>query len=108
MTQLGRDGLITKEMFFINVFLKERRVCCELFRVFIFLFLLEQPRATATLIRVNYFSSRSSARARLVSFGIRPSLPEVLHCINLQREPQLKTTYKFTLLSTRELTLFCC
>lgn len=57
---------------------------------FSFFLTLEHPRDTATLITVIFFFHVSSTEAPLLSFGIRPSLPKVLHCINLQREPQLK------------------
>lgn len=65
--------------------MKEHFLGCEVVRIS---FTAEPPLATATLITENYFSSRSFSSSAF-GFFWDSSISKVLHCINLQSEPQL-------------------
>lgn len=88
MTQLGSDGTPPKKR---RGGAKRKSTWSAVkCLVFVFLFFTVQPPfASANLITENYFSSRSFNSAPFVCSGSPPSIPNVLHCINLQYEPQL-------------------
>lgn len=83
MTQLGRDGHITKkdDEGGEKKKMKEHFLCCELFIFFFFFLTAEPPFATATLITVNYFSSRSFGSSAFGFFwdSSQPPLSVTLH-----------------------------